>query len=98
MNILLHFKRKSIKYGGVITYPVVTRDLTLATNNAKNSGLSCVIAVGNNAHLALTGAGLTAYDSFSNLKRPGYIGFTSTGKTAYTDALAAAIAANNGGF
>ncbi|MGF0008609.1 hypothetical protein ACQRBP_14975 [Eubacteriales bacterium SGI.150] len=98
LNILLHFKRKSIKYGGVITYPVVTRDLTLATNNAKNSGLSCVIAVGNNAHLALKGAGLTAYDSFSNLKRPGYIGFTSTGKTAYTDALAAAIAANNGGF
>lgn len=98
LNILLYFKRNSIKYGGVTTYPIVTRDLTLATNNAKYSGLSCVIAVGNNAHLALKSAGLIAYSSFSNLKRPGYIGFTSTGKTAYTDARTAAIAANNGGF
>ena len=56
-----------------------------------------MIAVGNNAHLALKGAALTAYYSLSNFKRPGYIGFPSTGKTAYTDALAAPLAANHGG-
>lgn len=97
LNIILHFKRKNITYGGKITYPVATRDLTLAANNARNAG-SCVIAVGNNAHLALKNQGLTAYSSFANLKRPGYIGFTSTNKAAYTDALGAAISANNGGF
>lgn len=97
LNIILHFKRKNITYGGKITYPVATRDLTLAANNARNAG-SCVIAVGNNAHLALKNQGLTAYSSFANLRRPGYIGFTSTNKAAYTDALGAAISANNGGF
>ena len=98
LNIVLYFKRKRIMYDGVITYPLVTSDADFAASNAKGTRNACVIAVGNNSYITLKNKGLTAYSSYPNLKFPGFIGGTATGKTAYTDARTAAVAANNAGF
>jgi len=98
LNIVLHFYRNNIKYGGRITYPIVTRDINLATRIAKNYALACVIAVGNSAYNALVSKNVTAYSTFSAYSTPGFVGNTSTGKSAYVSARTSALAANSAGY